>query len=693
MKKLFITYYFLIVAFSVAAQKQANIWYFGNRVGLDFNQLPPVPAFSAVNSFEGTAVISDQNGKLLFYTNGLNLLNRKHAVMKNGSSLLGDVSSTDNAVIIPSPANDSIYYLFTIGSADQLNKGLRYDIINMNADNGFGEVTDKNILMEPASFEKLGAIRHCNNKDVWVVIHKWNTDEYDAYLVSGAGVATTPIKSHTGLFISNTQNNTIGTLKFSIDGTKLAAAHAYENNVIELMDFNKATGQITNAVVFRPDPVGTPQNFTGVYGVEFSPNGNLLYVTDNSSSDDPGTLYQFDISSHNATTILASKQIIASPSPWFSGALQTGPDHKIYMALLSDTSLSVIEDPDVYGAGCNYINNKIFLGQNSSTPVQFGLPNFIQSYFDITSNPYDFTRTGNCADRNVAFSINRVTSIDSVKWDFGDGQRSQLLSPLNQYATPGTYTVNLIVYKVDCSGLNDTISHTIWVAGNADFLGADVESCGLPSVQIGVTGILNANYLWNTGSSANQITADTFGLFWLRIEQNGCTITDSINLIAKPQALIHITGDSAVCANTSITLNAGSAVGRTYLWNTGATTASISVNKAGFYRVEVTESSCMIPDSVEVFWGDCGVFIPNAFAPSGDNKVFGVASGFATYGFFMQIFDRWGNIVFAAGNPSQKWDGTYKGIAMPAGAYTWMINYVDGHGKKQFLRGSVMLIR
>jgi hypothetical protein len=72
----------------VKAQKQSNIWYFGNKEGLDFNQQPPVPLFTnAINSDEGTAVISDNSGKLLFYTNGIVIANRKNAVMKTDGLL------------------------------------------------------------------------------------------------------------------------------------------------------------------------------------------------------------------------------------------------------------------------------------------------------------------------------------------------------------------------------------------------------------------------------------------------------------------------------------------------------------------------------------------------------------------------------------------------------------------------------
>jgi len=92
----------------------------------------------ALASLEGCSVISDNNGKMLFYTNGLKLINRKHVQMMNGDSLKGDLSSTSNAVIIPIPDNDSIYYVFTVGAQNQSTKGFRYSIVNMKGDRVMG---------------------------------------------------------------------------------------------------------------------------------------------------------------------------------------------------------------------------------------------------------------------------------------------------------------------------------------------------------------------------------------------------------------------------------------------------------------------------------------------------------------------------------------------------------------------------
>jgi len=683
----------MVVLTPAIAQKQANNWYFGNRGGLDFNQNPPTLLSNPglASSFEGVASVSDNNGKLLFYTNGRTVINKQQAQMKNGSSLSGHQSSTNNCVIVPLPGTDSIYYLFTTGAAQQETQLFTYNIINTRSEGGLGEVVTKNILIEDTIFEKIAAIRHCNNRDIWVVIHKWKTDEYHAYLVTASGLNTTPVISHTGLVINGPDNNEIGCLKFSSNGKKLASVHAFGNNSIELMDFNNATGMISNPVIIDPGSVRN-SSYTGVYGAEFSPNGRLLYISANNSDTEPSALYQFDITSNNAPTINATKQIINNTAPWFAGALQMGPDLKIYMAMWKDTAISVIENPDIPGTGCNFNYNKIYMGSAISQPVQFGLPTFIQSYFDTTANPFDFNRLGSCFDLDVPFKINRLNNIDSVKWDFGDGQKSQLLQPVNHYLNPGFYDVQLIVYKVDCSGLNDTITRKIWIADSGSFLGKDTSSCNVLSLQLGIDEMYGVNYLWNTGARSSRITTNTNGLFWLELDQNGCKVRDSINVTTRPKPLVNIGNDTTICLNKPVVLSINSTA-TSYLWNTGETTRSITVNTIGTYYATVTQNACTASDTLQVVSGDCDIFIPNAFTPNDDgtNDYFSVLGSMITHDFSLKIYNRYGQVIFSTRNIGDKWDGTYKGKKMPVGVYPWSVIYINGKGFTKWLKGTVLL--
>ena len=696
MKRYILIFSFLLNAVFVFAQKQANIWYFGNRIGLDFNQVPPQPLKNGtITSPEGTSSIADNNGKLLFYTNGLVIMNRQHLLMKNGAALAGSTSSTNNAVIVPLPGSDSTYYVFTVGAANESTQQFQYNIVDLKGDGGLGEVTPggMNIIVENLVFEKLAAVKHCNNKDTWIVIHKWNSDEYHSYLLTAAGLSTTPVISNTGLIINGDELNELGTLKFSAKGTKFAAVHSFANDGVELMDFDNTTGVFSNPIVIHPNVTTLEM---GVYGAEFAPDGRLLYVTSNDYTTATSFLYQFDITSNNAATIMASRQIIHQDPDFSAGSLQTGPDLKIYMAIGNSNFLSAVNDPNIPGAGCNFNFKQINYSGASTNQVLFGLPTFVQNYFDTTANPYDFTRLpGNCLDRNITFKINRLNGIDSVKWDFGDTQQSQALQPTNTYAAPGFYDVRLIVYKIDCSGLNDTINRKIWIADTDEFLGADTSSCNVLTLQIGVEEIFGVNYLWNIGSTTSKITTPANGVYWLELDQNGCKMRDTINITTRPKPVINIGPDTSTCANKQVVLTANNIPGASYLWSTGETTPFIIINKTGTYYVTVTENSCIGSDTLTVFSGDCEVFIPNAFTPNNDghNDYFGSATDFLAKSYRMEIFNRYGQTVFESNENTKKWDGTLKGKKMPNGAYLWIMNYIDSKGKKRYFQGTVLLIR
>lgn len=697
MRSLSIIFCFLFSALIAIAQKENNTWFFGKGAGIDFNYNPPRPIKTGnVNSTEGCAVISDNNGHPLFYTNGVLVYNRKNEIMLNGTGLRGDPSSTNNVAIIPLPGNDTLFYLFAISGALQEDQQFTYNIINIKGDGGNGEVIVKNVLIKTETFEKLAAIKSCDNKKTWLVIHKWETDEYHSYLFTATGLNMVPVISHTGLVISGYQNNAIGTLKSSADGKKLVAVHSFQNDVVELMDFDNSTGAISSPILFKPNAVAPNPSFIGVYGAEFSLDNKLLYISANNSDADPCTLYQFDITVNNAAAILASKQVIAQTSPWYAGALQMGPDKKIYMAMWRDTAVSVIENPEVAGTGCNFKLNKLSYG-SAGEPVQFGLPTFIQNSFDPNNGPFNFSRSGNCKDVDIQFTISRTTGMDSVRWFFGDAQESTVLSPLHHYTSPGYYNVKLIVYKKDCSGpTTDVINKKIWIAANGNFLGKDTSACTYKDLKLeAMVNVDGATYLWSTGEAGTSIIVNDTAKYWFQVEQNGCTIADTIHVTLKATPVLKITAaDTTICLNKPATLSATTDIPVTYLWSTGEISKDIIVNKPGKYLVKVM-AGCEAKDSINTVKGDCDIFIPTAFSPDGDgkNELFGIFGDFTSKDFSMQVFDRWGKPVFVSNNSTDKWDGTFKGKPMPNGAYPWIISYINGLGYTKRLKGIVLVLR
>ncbi|MBB6612289.1 hypothetical protein H7F15_14660 [Pontibacter sp. Tf4] len=349
------------------AQGEQNNWFFGKGAGIAIHgDSVTALANGRLYTEEGSASISDKNGNLLFYTNGLTVWNRNHRVMPNGNGLLGGNSSTQSALIIPKPGSETIYYIFTTDIQAQ-SDGLRYSILDMSKDNGNGDLVFKNTFMIAPATEKLTAVRHSNGKDWWVIAHRWNSNAYISFLVSETGVATQPVMSHAGTVHGGANRKAIGYLKPSPDGTKLAAALWNDDSNFELLNFDRSTGKISNPVLFK--------GFTEAYGIAFSPDGSKLYGTVKDKKSGKGQVVQFDLKAGSPGDIIKSATIVATSGSPVLGALQTGPNGRIYVARKDNLYLGIIENPNAAGKAVVYQDNGIKLAGRRS---DLGLPNFAQ---------------------------------------------------------------------------------------------------------------------------------------------------------------------------------------------------------------------------------------------------------------------------------------------------------------------------
>src|SRR5688500_17669827 len=113
--------------FTANSQNEANHWFFGTYAHLDFSGGAPVVGMGALTTSEGTASMSYPNGDVMFYTNGVDVWDSTNTIMSNGSGLMGDVSTTQSALVIPSPTTNTQYYIFTIAPDGGAN-GIRYSI-------------------------------------------------------------------------------------------------------------------------------------------------------------------------------------------------------------------------------------------------------------------------------------------------------------------------------------------------------------------------------------------------------------------------------------------------------------------------------------------------------------------------------------------------------------------------------------
>jgi gliding motility-associated-like protein len=417
------------------AQGEANIWYFGQNAGLDFNTGNPVALNDGqLSTLEGCATICNSSGQLLFYTDGTTIWNSIHQIMPNGTGLFGHPSSTHSATIVPLPGSSTLFYVFTLDAFVGIN-GFCYSIVDMSLNGGLGAVTVKNIQLYTPSNEKLSVVKHANDIDFWVVTRQWNSNNFVAYLLTSGGLSTTPIISSAGAVISGSTNNVLGQMKISPDGSKLALCNLHDN--VELYDFNTNTGVVSNAIqIYNTDKS---------YGVEFSPNSQLLYVSNSNQLIHVYKILQFDV---NAPDVPSSLQTIYTTNEAYAQiwAMQLGPDGKIYAAEAEKMSLAVIQNPNQVGIGCNFQPNAINLAGRT---CKLGLPPFVSSFLFNAA----FQLQNTCVGVPATFQLNNSAITDAV-WNFGDGTTSTVLNPSHTYNNPGTFTVSVTVTTPNGTGTN-----------------------------------------------------------------------------------------------------------------------------------------------------------------------------------------------------------------------------------------------
>ncbi|NII29560.1 T9SS type B sorting domain-containing protein [Pseudoflavitalea sp. X16] len=406
-----------------------------------------------INTREGVSSISDKaTGQLLFYSEGTTVWNRNHAIMPNGTGLQGDYSSTQSSIIVPNPGNPNQYYLFTTA----LSQGVRYSVIDMTLAGGLGDViaaTKNTSLITPAaSSEKLIAVQHCNKTDFWVITHTLNSNTFYVYLVNATGVQA-PVTYNIGYSIGNAVYwEGAGYLKFSPDGSKLVHVIGPANtgalSRAEILSFNNKTGIVSG-------PVTVLDNLNSPYGAEFSQSNKYLYISELLGK----RLLQYDLTAPN---INASQYTITNSANLLFGALQLGPDNKIYVSAENGYNigygyLGVINNPEASGAGCGYIQDAINLNGKATL---IGLPTFNATY--LQKDTASVQLSGSCAGIGITFSLTNTNNADSVKWSFGDASdSSMLLNPVHTYATPAVYNTRVVIYR-SCN-VNDTINKAITI--------------------------------------------------------------------------------------------------------------------------------------------------------------------------------------------------------------------------------------
>lgn len=591
----------LINSTLITAQPQVSKWAFGassfyGSCGLDFMTNAPSIFTTSINGAEGCSSVADDTGNLLFYTQGTTIWNKSHAVMANGTGLLGDISTTQSSLIVKKPGSQNLFYVFTL-DAHGGTDGLNYSIVDMSLAAGMGSVTVKNMaLYNVSQTEKLAGVRHCNGIDVWVVVHEFNSSSFRSYLLTSSGINSTPIISSVGATINGSNPfNGYGYLKASPSGKKLILCSETVGLNTELFDFDNSTGTVSSPVLLTT---------TGAYGCEFSPDGSKVYAIKNHK------IYQWNLCAGSTQAIQNSKTLVDSTASIYEsmGAMQLAPDGKIYITRPGQSGqnyLNIIHSPNSSASTCNFQDKAIFYGFKS---VVVGLPNFVAG--DIRS-PFVFTQDLSCPTVSFTAPSTAIASLapcssvgkspTAISWNFGDpgsgaNNASSSTMPVHTYPSAGTYTVRMVVSYSNCAP--DTLYKFVTITTPTLGITTVSATCsGLGAASVTVEGVNGPfNYLWSPGgqntAQANNLTP---GLYTVSISRPGgsCPASQTVNVSTPIHINSSIQSGSLSCTSASAqaVINNGSG-NYTYTWTPGGqNTSSVTGLGSGVYTFAYSDTT------------------------------------------------------------------------------------------------------
>ncbi len=228
-------------------------------------------------------------------------------------------------------------------------------------------------------------------------------------------------------------------------------------------------------------------------------------------------------------------------------------------------------------------------------------------------------------------------------------------------------------------------------------LGNDFNLCNGDQRQLDA-GNFN-QYLWQDGTTGRYYNTSTTGSYWVTVaDVHSCTASDTIqvkDILPLPADFLNST--DSICQYEKITIGAIGSFS-SYLWSTGAVQPVITADAPGLYTLTVKDTDgCTGTDSMLILQKDCfaGVFIPTAFTPNGDTKndVFRATVYGSLVAYRLEIFNRFGEMVFSTTNLQKGWDGIFKGVALPTGSFVWQCSYQFAGKSTRFIKGNVVLVR
>ncbi len=184
-------------------------------------------------------------------------------------------------------------------------------------------------------------------------------------------------------------------------------------------------------------------------------------------------------------------------------------------------------------------------------------------------------------------------NIAAVFWTGGTGTFNSPNAYSTNYTLGANETIGTTLGFCAVSACGDITCSTVDLQVEAS-TALSIDPDGPTTICDGTTLVLTANggsaYTWNTGATTASISVDTAGTYVVETTNACGSVSANVTVTVNAATVASIAGPAAVCAGSSAELSA--AGGNSFIWSTGASGDTISVEGPGTYSVIVT--------------GDCG---------------------------------------------------------------------------------------
>ena len=284
-------------------------------------------------------------------------------------------------------------------------------------------------------------------------------------------------------------------------------------------------------------------------------------------------------------------------------------------------------------------------------------------------------------------------------WDM-DEFRSENRIPHFPFPGTGLFTVFHRVANDICM---DTASRFVQVVPRPDIPFEDTLVCGPASVTLDFSGQGATGYYLNGMPAEPVIRIDQSGIFNIRLQNGGCFVEKNVHVKIVSFAPPILPQDTAYCHGDTVKVALGMGFGQV-LWDHVATPDSFVIldGVAHTYQARYEpDTTCLVSGTYSVVRTICRseeevMYVPNVFSPGsgGANAVFQVFPMRFVRIRSMQVFNRWGSLVYDYRGETPEWDGAVRGQAGPPDVYTYWIEYLDERDASVQVRtGDVLLLR